>query len=1453
MYTSKDTVSIDDLPENFVQLVLKLMHTCIYCIIYTPLLGAPLIKQTDAHSFFEIVLCNRKNRCILVDYIYYRFMLILKKHLVFVLFILTCLLGQAQYNFSFTSFSYDQGLSDNYVEAIYEDSRGFIWIGTRSGLNRFDGHSFMQLTLPLSSRQTAHDVGRHYITSLVEDKSGVLWIGTLAGLYCYHIKEDRFEIFEHDPDNPETLSFNLIDELAVDLQNNIWVGTRYGLNKYNRETGSFTRFMHNPNDETSISHVYIDCIMIDSENQVWIGTLDGSLDRLNADGKTFTRYTTREPGVRMSIIRDIFEDSKQNIWVTTSNNGVFIRKKDSDSFRVIFREQALQNRPFFAALSCIREDVFGNIWISSHMGGVAVYNPETNDIMYYTEDFPANQSVGANSIEKIFRDRNNNMWLATHGGGVSMFSPVTQSVLYYRKSPYPQSLSGNIVSSFYEDSQGNMWVGTDGGGLSKFDMKYQSFTNFGYEQNMLSQAVLDITEIQKGVLAVATWGGGLHLFDITKKTFQHKQFTSFASRATVQSIYGLKLDSKRNFLWTSTFGHGMQIFDMKTREFLDTASVSAIFPYWNSSLYISKSLFDSDGTIWLIDGIRLGKVTQDGIHFYESTDRDESCKEGYFVTDIIETSDNIIYVTKFDGVRRYNRETDCLESFAPHNVDLSDAKSLLEDAHGNLWISTSQSLFRYSPKDSVIKNISLNWGMPHLQYNKQAAYRSSTGHLYFGGLNGFVVLHEDSLYTYNLQPAIQFTRLYVNNIQQLSGAQGSVIDKDFTLLYNIVLSYYQSSISIEFAVLNFIDNRKSQVAYKLDGFDKEWIYVGNTRRATYTNIPPGRYTFLVKTTSSEGEWIDKQYSLFIEILPPWWKTIWFTIVYIMCIIGLIVLFVFLRDRSIRLKNKELARMVDDKTSEIQSVNDRLREQNDEIQNQYENLREQQLLIEIKNQQLEEVLATKNKLITVIAHDFKNPLSTLLGFVKLLYDKIKKAGHEELKPNITSLLKSTEAVYSQMVEVLEWSLSKDEAVQYHPADVNLEDVADTVLSLVSDSITQKQIQLYTEYSLSSYAYVDSRMIAAVLRNLIINSIKFTNKKGIITLVLQDSADSVIIEVHDTGIGMEQKIINKILSEDIVLDGSFKAGFGLQLCKTFISRNKGRLIINSEPGKGSSFIVFLPKGNVLKHAIIKKEKHTIDTSVEYSAEDMQRCMLIVDDNVEITDYLAESFSDSFKVYVAHNGKQGLDMAFKIIPEVIISDIRMPEMDGKEMCKQLKSSHLTRHIPIVLVSAQKLPHEQVEGLEYGADDYITKPFNIDVLRQKVFALLKTREQLLQHFKEKIDSQEYMLLPDSFEDKIIKDITACIYKNITNADFKVDTLAKEVGLSRSQLYRKVSSVIGQSPNDYIKTLRLQRAVEMLKTKRYRIAEIAYEVGFSDPGYFSTCFFERYGVKPSEYIRTNS
>jgi len=1337
---------------------------------------------------------------------------------------------------SFKSFSYEDGISNNYVETFFEDSRGFIWIGTRDGLNRYDGHSFKKINLPSPSGE--YNSGKpDLILSINEDNNNNLWIGTGACVHKYNYINNKFTTYSSNADKKEYEIDNIYEDILI-TNNLILFATRAGLKQYDSKLDSLIDFVL----FNDISPIYISSLEEDENKNIWVGTYNKGVFFINTQLNTKTHFLNTSNNKELSIIRKVFKDSKNNIWFVSQNNGIFIKRNQSNSISPILEDELKSHPSFFTATSSINEDNNGDIWISSHQGGVLTYSPSTKAVFYYTDALPSPNNICGKSIKTIYKDSHNNMWIGSHGNGFNLFSPFTSKVEYYTKKLNSNSIPGSIVSCFEENADGKIWIGTDGGGLSLFNPQTKEFKNFTIKDGLKSNAILDIENIDENRIAIACWNGGLHILNVNTFNITSFNYTVPDPQNDIQNIFGLYYNKNTKQLWCNTYGRGTQIFDLSKMSFINEQELVKKFPFWNKTMYTNKILFDSKGDSWIIDGIRLEHISQNKSRFYGITNSEDTCNDGHMCTDIIETHDNKILITKSNGIRSYNNKTGCLEPIFNDSLLITKAKAILEDENNSIWITTENSLFKI--ENNTIQNISSHWGMPFVQFNNRAIFKSSQGELYLGTLNGFIRFNPQNFFSEKITPPLYITNLFINNIEQ-SSISSKILSQDIIHTKEITLNYDENTIGISFAALNYVDNKKSICKYKLENFDSEWITAGKERKATYTNLSPGVYTFKAITNSSENVWNSPTTELKITILPPWWQTILFKIALIILIILLIILFIIIRDRRIHNKKKELQKLITQRTAELKNANDTLINQKSTIEKSYKNLSEKQMLLDLKNDELQEALTTREKLIQVIAHDFKNPLNTLIGFTHLLNKKIKQKGYSDLESNIASLTNSSETLYNQMIELLEWSSSQNENINWQPQDINIVTLLNDTISLLSESITQKNINLSTDIKINTNAYVDVRMMSAVFRNLIINAIKYNEKGGKINIVAKNIKACITIRIEDCGVGLTTEQQDNIFSQ--IHKNDFSSGFGLQISSSFISKNKGKLYIDKTYTNGNCFIIEIPIGTKLEEETIKKSNYKAFTKKKEEIK-TNATILIVDDNFEITDFLFETFHSIFNVEIANDGKEGVEKALRILPSLIISDVSMPVMTGHELCTTLKNNKLTSHIPIILLSAFKLPQEQIEGFLNGADDYVVKPFNVDVLKQKVVASIENRKLLVKNLQEKLVSNDAYTIPDSFEDKLIKQVTEVIYKNLNRPELKIEMIAREVGLSRSQLYRKTVAVIGQSPNEYLKTIRLQKAAELLRLGKYRVAEVAYEVGFSDPAYFSSCFIEKYGIKPSEF-----
>ena len=1370
------------------------------------------------------------------------------KNISFLLFFFFYISGRiySQSNYNFRTINKDDGLIDNYVEQVYEDSRGFIWFGTQGGLSRYDGHSFLNIEIPQNLSSDKSGLSGNSINTIIEDDEQNLWIGTQAGLYVYNLSSGIFTTIGNDFAHGFSQDHDFIEEIVIDKSNNPWIGTRDGLCFYNKKTKKCQHFSHKENDTSSLSGNYIESLCIDHNDDVWVGTRNNGLEKLSKDKKTFEHFKLISNGNNNLHIRNIIEDSKQNIWILTSDGGLFCKAQTSQQFSKIDLYIPNTKKIFNTVFRNICEDKFGNLWIGSLTDGVIIYNQEKKTCTFITENTNIPYHLSANSIHKISCDKLGNIWLATHGAGVNLYNPTNQWVSYFSKSETKQCLPGNIVSSFCEDSKGTMWIGTDGNGLAKFDKTTGLFELFSKEEGLSSNAVLAIVEIKPNMLAVATWVGGLNIFNTTSKIFTQYLYPSSNIDGTRQKIFSLHLDKAKGLLWCNTQSEGIQIFNCKTMQFLNKNELLNECPHADISKYSFKTLIDNDKNIWIADASDLYRIKGKKVYNYSIS---KNAKKGTCINnvkDLILDSHGTIWASSFNGVFRYNKKNDRFEALTFTNIDFSKAFGLLEDSTGNIWISTLNALFKYSTNNNNIETISNKWGMPQMQYFRSSTYRTRDGQLYFGGLNGFVILEEKGNTTI-INPNFYITGLYINGKKQLASDTNAILRKDISYLSNIELNYNHNFITIEFGAMNFIDNKKSKFKYQLKGFNNSWIETGNDRKVQFTNIPPGNYSFLLKSTDSEGKWMEKTVCLQITILPPWWKTLWFRMLLTSIFIVVVWYYIRVKINKIKTINKQLEALVDIRTKELKTTNLNLEKQKETIQSQYNDIMENHFVIQLKNNQLQDALEMKDKLMTVIAHDFKNPLSSLQGILKFLQKKVQIQDFKDLEKGIDLAVTSSTQLMDQMISILDWSLGNDKTITHIPIDTNISNILADVLSLINESASRKDISIHVKNTCSHATFVDPRMLSAIIRNILINSIKFTNEKGKIEIFVNENNNYIVCEIKDNGIGMDADFIAKLLSSDELQAEDYQSGFGLMICKAFIKRNKGILEIDSQLNKGTCFKISFPKGELLKNVESPIKTEISEHSFEIGNTEMS--MLIIDDNKDIIGYLSEVFAENFTVYGTYNGEKGLQIAHNIVPDIILSDVHMPLLDGLNLCKSIKSNSLTSHIPVILISAKNLQADQIEGLLSGADDYITKPFDIAILKQKVNAIIKNRQLLKQHSLQNTATIDKAELTDSHNDKITKEATELILKNINNPDFTVEELSKQLFLSRSQLYRKFIGVYGQTPKEYILTLKFEKAIEMLKTKKHKVSDIAFELGFTDSHYFSTSFTQRFGVSPSNYF----
>jgi ligand-binding sensor domain-containing protein/serine phosphatase RsbU (regulator of sigma subunit) len=885
--------------------------------------------------------------------------------LLFLLFLETLPLFGQKKNLKFDHFGVNEGLSQSTVDCIMQDSRGFIWIGTRDGLNRYDGYTF---TVYKNIPRDSNSLSNNYIKDLVEDKEGNLWIATWGGgLDKFDRRSERFIHYRHNKNNPNTISSDLINSVSNDEKGNLWIGTQDGgLCKLDHKTKSITHFKHNPNDPTSIGDNFVRDILIDSNKQLWIGTSYGGLNLFNAEKNTFTRFQNQKNNKTSLSNNDvwaIFEDNENRLWVATHGGGLNLFNKEKSNFKHFRHDPTNENSIAHDVVMSLEQDKNNNLWIGTENGGITVYNPATEKFHTYKQDDIDNTSLNNNSIYSIFKDVRGNMWIGTYSGGINFMRLDANKIGHYKHNSSPRSLSNNNVTSIHEDKAGNLWIGTDGGGVNLLDRKTGLFRNFKHEsgnsESIGGNYILRITEDSEENIWIGTWGDGITIYNPNKNTYKHlKSNPSSPNSLSGNNAWGISEDRDKNMWVGPYFGTGLDLYDKKTGNFkhykYEVNNQKGI-----SSDIIYTIFEDSKGYLWIgTDGAgvdRLDKKTETFTHFKHIENKNSISNNSVYC--IYEDRDGNFWFGTNAGLNFFKTQQKVFTVYTmadglPNDVIFG----ILEDEEGNLWLSTNNGISKFNPTTKRFKNFTVADGLQGKEFRSNAFFKGKSGAMYFGGTNGFNEFFPNDLTNESYDPPIVFTdfKIFNDHVEvSLDDKNTSPLKSSITETKSITLPYHASVLSFEFASLNYTVEAKKRYSYMLEGFDEKWNFIGTKRTASYTNLDPGKYTLKVRGLNDEGRWSEKTAFIEITITPPYWKTLWFKLLISCLVIGCFISFYIIKINIVKKQKNILEYEVKERTSEISSQKEELEAQagwlmeaNSKIKEQSENL--EKLYEEIKS-------------------------------------------------------------------------------------------------------------------------------------------------------------------------------------------------------------------------------------------------------------------------------------------------------------------------------------------------------------------------------------------------------------------------------------------------------------------------------------------------------------------------
>jgi len=1383
------------------------------------------------------------------------------KKLICALLLLLCgHIASAQYNqYQFSHLDINNGLPHNDVNCFYKDNKGFLWMGTMAGLARYDGYSFKVYRHRIKNKSTISDSDVRTITEGPEQK---LWIETRAGMDIY---DPVTELFNHDI-KPELHKYGVTESTVRLLRKGgsgfFWfVSPSTGLYKYDPVSKKTIRIAHEVRGENTISASPIIDLTEDKEGNAWMIHADGTLEMLREDTETITqridlssKFSNRE-----SDTYRLFIDRQGLIWIydISTSTGVYYFDPASGALKKISKNSADVKLNSDIVTGLI-QDKDNNIWIGTDHGGINLINKKDFSIRYVLNNENDSKSLSQNSISSIYYDNLGIVWIGTFRKGINFYHPNIIKFNLIKHSSDPNSLIYSDINRMVEDKAGNMWIGTNGKGLVYYNRKTHKFTSYRHDPanpNSLSHdAIVAIYIDRFEKLWIGTYTGGFDYMDNGK--FVHYKYDASDPQSLSDNKVSDFLEDSRKRFWISTMGGGLNLFDRETQKFKRYNQHNGLI----SSDYVFKIIEDTKGNIWIGTSYGMNILPAGSSKFVRiiNDPKNDNSLINDNINSFIEDSRGYIWIGTRDGLSIYNLKAKTFYNYTIENgLPDNNIMDIQEDNHGDFWVSTSNGLSRisvsYKKKPVLIfKNFDENDGLQGREFNRIASVKLSTGELAFGGPDGINIFQPSLIKTYD-QPSKLFItdfQLFNKSVTANMEADGRVIlDKSIFDTRSLTLNHDQNVFSIEFASLNYIGPHKVKHQYMLEGFDKTWITADNNlRKATYTNLAPGDYVFKVRASNTENMAQATPVTLKIRILNPWYTS---TLAYIMYFLAIGGALYYFRHRGIQKLRMQFT--AEQEKKEVQ----RLIEQ--------EKVESQRLL---DNERMEamryrELDAMKIKFLTNVSHEFRTPLSLILAPI----DKLLKGSYDkDIKEQVSLIQKNAKRLLNLVNQLLDFRKMelKEIKLQKQSGDI-ISFIRDITYSF-KDIAEQKNIQLTFNATYENLKVnFDHDKIERILFNLLSNSFKFTLDNGKVNVSLDCiMIDQYMIEikVRDTGIGVAKEKQEKIfesffqndIPESIINQGS---GIGLAITKEFVRLHKGEIFLESDEDIGSCFTILLPFEE------LRNQGHAPDKFVDNLIADdepgghpvspvtisaKKATVLLVEDDADLRFYLKDNLKEDFNVIEAGNGKDGWQKALFYHPNIIVSDISMPEMSGIELCKKIKGDSRTMQIPVILLTALTGEEQELTGLETGANDYMTKPFSFEILNSKIRNILIQQESFRKLYQKQVEVQPAAVEIESPDEQFLQQVLQEIEKNIDNSNFSVDMLSSLLLVSRVTLYKRIVALTGKTPLEFIKSYRLKRAAQLLEQGKLTVSQVCYKVGFKTTKNFVKSFKEEFDILPSKY-----
>lgn len=1347
-------------------------------------------------------------------------------------------------------YSVQDGLSQGVINSITQDEQGLIWLATEDGLNRFDGYAFKVFK---NDPDDTVGLADNFVQHVFKDKHEQLWISSRKGLHHFNPLTEQFQLYRHADHGNGATPANDVSFIAQAGEKQLWVAW-YG-NAFASFDPATQRFRpYSSRSTPAVSGAQTLTLLEDSYGLLWVGTQDKGLEVFKVNNGTVIRAADNlhaDAALPARNVRCLEEDAYGNIWIGTAQGLVLYLRQHNRFYSFNQGSNRLAGHGIFALLADSRE----HLWVGLQGGGLysldlrQLQQRSPEELVFTPVEKLGEFNIARRTIQALYEDRDKNLWVGTFGDGVYMISSVEERFSRIQAKQY----NGDAFSfvQYYGicyDQQGDLWLGTDGDGIYHTRTSGEVVKHYAGDgrHGLTDNAILSACRDHRQQLWFGSYAHGIFQYNAARDVFLPCRYTgTFAGGRDVRVI----MEDSRHRLWAGTNRGGLCRIDPTTRTYQNVAGLSGAL-YDGDIRAIAE---DRDGSLWIGcygDGL-YHYNPETGVaqrHPFSQARQEDDLKSNVVFAVHVDASGRVWIGTGGGGLGVYDPKQRTFRRLTDKNgLANNTIYAILSDHAGHLWLSTNQGITKYAVEEDRFYNYNQHDGLQAGQFNPgSAVYNDLAGYMCFGGTSALNIFYPEQVID---KPALPKVMLSGFQLFNKAVKVGQNPESDFVLSQvigqtrEITLRHDQSVFTFDFVALDYSYPEKNQYAYKMEGLDRDWNYVGSQRFATYRYLPAGEYTFKVKASNQDNAWPNDYASITIHVLPPFWRTPLAYILYFIFIGCLLAAALYLRRKQMALHRR--------------------------------------LTIEkAQRQRDQEMVKEKLSFFTEVSHEFRTPLTLMIGPLEEMMTR--EGTQSAMGRKLKMINRNAHKLLNLINKLLDYRKIESGNIVLKVSEEDVVPFVEEIYFTFQELAHRKHIQFtFHAADPALRVWFDREKLEMVITNILSNSFKYIGKGNNISISLRQTthpttgAEAVAIEIRDNGIGIARKHLDHIF--DWFYKGQqatpMSSGIGLALAKKLVHLHKGEISVDSTEGNGSVFTILLPLGKdhfkpeerVTDSPTLPSDAHPADATpalvtVEEDTDAVtgrkgMRSLLIVEDDEDIRQFLREYFEPHYRILMATQGREGLTLAQEHHPDLIISDIMMPEMDGLTLCRELKANMRTSHIPVILLTARTLTAHHREGIETGADAYMTKPFSPEMLTLTMNNLLQSREHLKRFYRNLFTTTTPV--PEtpqeqSPDEKFLHTIHDILKAHLDHPDFNVNELGEALNMSRSLLYKKVKALTGLSPVEYLRSLRLQEAAQLLRSQQYKVFEVVYMVGFSDLKYFRQCFVKEFGCPPSEYLKNN-